>query len=72
MEEYFPLRVYNSSVTLQSGVYDALIVELGSAEGDNWWCVIYPPLCFMNVNYNGANKTFFASRIMEQIRNFFN
>ena len=43
--EEFPTRVYEN-VTLESGVYDALILELGEASGANWWCVIYPPLCF--------------------------
>ncbi len=43
--EHFPTRVYED-LTLEEGVYDALIVELGTGEGDNWWCVIYPPLCF--------------------------
>ena len=42
--EKFPTRVYDG-VTLKSGYYDALIVNLGKAEGDNWWCVVYPPLC---------------------------
>lgn len=69
--EYFPTRVYNANLTLESGVYDALIVELGKAEGDNWWCVIYPPLCFMNVNYNGTQNVTFKSRIKELIENFF-
>ena len=44
-EEEFPTRVYGD-LTLEHGVYDALIIELGSGTGDNWWCVIYPPLCF--------------------------
>ncbi len=44
--EEFPSRVYEG-VTLKSGYYDALIIELGDASGDNWWCVVYPPLCFM-------------------------
>lgn len=44
-EEFFPTRSY-SSLTLESGFYDALIISLGSGEGDNWWCVVYPPLCF--------------------------
>ena len=44
-EENFPTRVYEG-VTLEAGYYDALIIELGSASGDNWWCVVYPPLCF--------------------------
>ena len=53
IEEFFPTRVYES-VTLESGYYDAVIIELGSAKGENWWCVVYPPLCFLgeeNVKY---------------------
>lgn len=49
--EYFPTRSY-SNTTLESGYYDAVIVELGKSEGDNWWCVMYPPLCFVNKNEN--------------------
>jgi stage II sporulation protein R len=51
--EYFPTRVYDD-LTLEAGVYDALIIELGDGVGDNWWCVVYPPLCFSdtkNVKY---------------------
>lgn len=44
-EEEFPTRVYDG-LTLQAGYYDALIINLGSGKGDNWWCVVYPPLCF--------------------------
>ena len=47
--EYFPTRAYQS-VVVESGYYDALIVELGSGKGDNWWCVIYPPLCFVGAS----------------------
>lgn len=43
--EDFPTRVYGE-YTLPAGEYLSLIVELGKAEGQNWWCVIYPPLCF--------------------------
>lgn len=45
-QEDFPTRTYGE-LTLSSGVYDALIVDLGSGEGDNWWCVVFPPLCFV-------------------------
>ena len=48
-EENFPTRVYGD-LTLESGIYDALIVELGSGTGDNWWCVLYPPLCFTSAD----------------------
>ena len=60
--EYFPTRVYDDLV-LESGNYDALIVELGSAEGDNWWCVVYPPLCFVSSN----SKIVYKSKIVEII-----
>ncbi len=43
--EAFPTRVYEG-YTLPAGEYTALIIELGRGEGDNWWCVVYPPLCF--------------------------
>lgn len=45
-KEEFPVRTYGD-LTLDSGIYDALIIELGSGEGDNWWCVVFPPLCFV-------------------------
>lgn len=65
-QEEFPTRVYED-VTLSAGVYDALILELGSGTGDNWWCVVYPPLCFAGGNGNVVYK----SKIAEIIRNFF-
>ena len=43
--EYFPTRKYGDTV-VDEGYYHALIVELGLAVGDNWWCVVYPPLCY--------------------------
>ena len=40
----FPLKTYGN-VTLPAGPYDAVTVKLGKAEGENFWCVLYPPLC---------------------------
>lgn len=54
--EYFPSRMYKD-VTVPEGMYDALIIELGSGNGDNWWCVIYPPLCY---GEDFKYKSFFA------------
>jgi len=61
--EFFPTRTY-ANTTLSSGYYDAVIVELGAAQGDNWWCVMYPPLCFVNKNENNMQITF-KSKIKE-------
>lgn len=66
-EEKFPTRVYDD-LTLEEGVYDALIVELGSGTGDNWWCVIYPPLCFTSASADVE----YRSIIMDIINKFRN
>lgn len=42
---YFPTKKYDN-ITLPAGDYDAVRVVLGRGEGHNWWCVMYPPLCF--------------------------
>lgn len=65
--EDFPTRVYGD-VTLDAGVYDALIIELGTGKGDNWWCVIYPPLCFTAA----SEDVEYRSVIYDIIRKFFN
>lgn len=43
----FPEKVYGD-VTFPAGYYDALRIKIGKAEGRNWWCVLYPNLCFMD------------------------
>lgn len=44
----FPTKNYGD-ISLPAGYYDALRVKIGKAEGRNWWCVMFPPLCFVNV-----------------------
>ena len=63
--EEFPTRVYGD-LTLENGLYDALIIELGSGTGDNWWCVIYPPLCFTS----GTADVQYRSAIWDIINKF--
>ena len=62
-KERFPVRIYGE-YTLPAGEYDALILYLGEGKGDNWWCVAYPPLCFVNANVDVQYK----SKLMEIIR----
>jgi len=44
----FPTKSYGD-ISLPSGYYDALRVKIGSSSGQNWWCVMFPPLCFVDV-----------------------
>ena len=45
----FPTKDYGD-ISLPAGFYDALRVKIGKAEGKNWWCVMFPPLCFVNIS----------------------
>ncbi|MBQ7879576.1 MAG: stage II sporulation protein R [Clostridia bacterium] len=64
--ETFPTRIYGG-YTLEQGEYLALIVELGEGGGANWWCVVYPPLCF--VGEESVSVTY-KSKIMEIVENW--
>ena len=45
----FPTKTYGD-IALPTGTYEALRVQIGDAKGQNWWCVMFPPLCFVDVN----------------------
>ena len=62
--ENFPTRVYSDYI-FPAGEYTALIINLGSGQGDNWWCVVYPPLCF-----SATENVVYKSKIAEIIHNF--
>lgn len=48
---FFPLKIYGN-YAFPPGIYEALRVRIGSAEGKNWWCVMFPPLCFVDETYS--------------------
>ena len=65
---YFPDRTYGD-VTFPAGNYQALRVELGNAEGHNWWCMIYPGLCFngeSGFSISEENKTLLRGVLTEE------
>ena len=53
---YFPTKNYGD-ITLPAGLYDALRVELGEAKGQNWWCVMFPSLCFIDISSGIVDDT---------------
>lgn len=69
-KEFFPTRAYDN-ITLDAGVYDALIIDLGEGVGDNWWCVVYPPLCFVNKSDLNEHTIQYQSYLVEIIRKYF-
>ena len=51
----FPIKSYGE-ITLPQGKYTALRVVLGNGEGKNWWCVMFPPLCFIDITRGLASE----------------
>lgn len=47
VRDEFPEKTYGD-ITFPAGWYKALRIEIGEAKGQNWWCVLYPNLCFMD------------------------
>ncbi len=45
----FPTKTYGD-ISLPAGFYDALKIEIGSSSGQNWWCVMFPSLCFVDIS----------------------
>ncbi len=67
-DNYFPEKKYKG-VTYKEGYYESLVVTLGSGEGDNWWCLMFPPLCLMEketTNLKNNDYQFFIKDIFEK------
>lgn len=68
---YFPSKTYKG-ITYEEGNYESLLVTLGSGEGDNWWCVLFPPLCLLEAEESSDVKDVeYKSFIKEIIEKYF-
>lgn len=52
---YFPEKTYKG-VKYKEGEYESLLVTLGKGEGDNWWCVLFPPICSLEEDGERSNN----------------
>ncbi|MGJ0846838.1 stage II sporulation protein R [Tissierella praeacuta] len=52
-QDNFPTRKYGNLV-LPSGEYETLLITLGEGKGQNWWCIMFPPLCFVDITHSVA------------------
>lgn len=66
----FPDKTY-AGVTYPAGEYDALRVVLGEGAGENWWCVMFPPLCLVNAEAE-AEDVEYHSFLIDWLREVFN
>lgn len=67
---YFPEKKYNGQV-YEKGYYESLVIELGDAKGDNFWCVLFPPLCLMEVEKTKKDNVEYSFAIKEIIDKIF-
>ena len=68
---YFPTKTYKG-ITYDEGNYESLLVTLGSGKGDNWWCVLFPPLCLLEAEESSDVKDVeYKSFIKEIIEKYF-
>lgn len=65
---YFPEKTYKG-VKYQSGNYESMVVSIGNASGDNYWCVLFPPLCMMEAKKSEkVEYKFFIKEIIDHFK----
>lgn len=65
---YFPKKEYKG-VSYPAGEYESLVVTLGEGNGENWWCVLFPPLCLLEAEENDTEEVeyqFLISKIIDK------
>lgn len=66
-KNYFPQKEYKG-VKYEEGYYESLLITLGRGEGDNWWCVLFPPLCLIEGEENDSVE--YKSIVMEILNKY--
>ena len=65
-ENYFPEKTFQG-ITYDAGEYESLVISLGESTGNNWWCVMYPPLCLLENKTQQQDKVEYKSYLWEII-----
>ena len=65
-KNYFPKKLYKG-VIYDEGEYESLVITLGKGSGDNWWCVLFPPLCLLegNEDTKDVEYKFFVKEVID-------
>ena len=57
-------------VSYEEGNYESLVVEIGEAKGENWWCVLFPPLCSIDVKKEDKDFVEYKSKVLEILNHY--
>jgi stage II sporulation protein R len=64
---YFPKKKYNNNI-YKEGKYESLVIKLGEGKGDNFWCILFPPLCLLESEDNSNTKySFYLKDLYKKI-----
>lgn len=66
---YFPKKELNG-INYKEGNYESLVINLGESKGNNWWCVLFPPLCTIEVEDNDTDFVEYKSKVLEIINDY--
>ena len=69
-DNYFPEKDYKG-VHYEAGAYESLVVTIGSGNGDNWWCVLFPPLCLLDAQDNDTSDVEYQFCVKKMINKIF-
>jgi len=56
-DNYFPIKEYKG-IKYKEGNYESLVITVGEGLGENWWCILFPPLCLLDEQNNLENKDY--------------
>ena len=66
-QNYFPQKEYKG-LSYAAGYYESLVVTLGDGLGDNWWCVLFPPLCLLEAEEDKYDEYTYTTYIQELLK----
>jgi stage II sporulation protein R len=67
---YFPEKEYKG-IKYKEGLYESLLITLGEGKGNNWWCVLFPPICLLEAEETETNEVEYRSFVKELIEKYF-
>lgn len=68
-KNYFPSKVYKG-INYDEGYYNSLVITLGNGLGNNWWCVLFPPLCNLeNENISDVQYKLYVNELINKVHN---
>lgn len=66
-KNFFPKKEYKG-ITYESGFYDSLVITIGEGKGNNWWCVLYPPLCLIDEDIEETEYKLYIKEVLERFK----